>query len=79
MAEVEERWEDNLPGKYYTDKTCILCSLCVDLAPNNFKESDDGDHDVVFKQPDSAEEETQCAEAMEQCPVEAIGADGVAS
>ncbi len=76
MAELAERWEDNVPGAWYTDKNCILCSLCVDLAPANFKESDDGDHDVVFKQPANDEELAQCKEAMEQCPVEAIGNNG---
>lgn len=73
MAEVEERWEDNKEGAWYVDKQCILCSLCVDLAPANFKESDDGDHDVVYKQPETDEELEQCKEALEQCPVEAIG------
>ena len=76
MAEVSERWEDNVPGAWYVDKSCILCSLCVDLAPNNFKESEQGDHDVVYKQPETEEELAQCKEAMEQCPVEAIGNDG---
>ncbi len=76
MANPGERWEDNVQGKWYTDKSCILCSLCVDLAPNNFKESEQGDHDTVFKQPVNDEEAAQCKEAMEQCPVEAIGCDG---
>ncbi|MBI4879544.1 MAG: ferredoxin [Planctomycetes bacterium] len=31
---------------------------------------------VVFKQPVGAEELAQCKEAMEQCPVEAIGNNG---
>ena len=30
----------------------------------------------VFKQPENAEELAQCREAMEGCPVEAIGEDG---
>ena len=75
MANPAERWEDNTPGNWYVDKSCILCSLCVDLAPNNFKESEAGDHDMVFKQPTSDEEMAQCKEAMEQCPVEAIGSN----
>lgn len=76
MADVSDRWESNVPGKFYTDKQCILCSLCAELAPNNFKEHEDGDHDFVYKQPENPEEEAQCREAMEQCPVEAIGDDG---
>ena len=76
MADATEKWEDNVTGAWYVDKSCILCSLCVDLAPNNFKESEAGDHDMVYKQPEGDEELAQCNEAMEQCPVEAIGSDG---
>lgn len=85
MASWDNRWEDNVGGKveiggkkygFYVDKECILCSVCSDAAPNNFRMSDAEDHDICFKQPDSADEVAQCNEAMENCPVEAIGADG---
>lgn len=76
MADREDRYEDNVPGKWYVDKKCILCSVCSEAAPKNFKEAPDGDHDFVFKQPDSPEEEQQAEEAMAACPVEAIGNDG---
>lgn len=76
MANVDEKWEDNVGGEFYVDKECILCSLCVDVAPENFKEADDGDHDVVYKQPENDEERAACMDALEQCPVDAIGSDG---
>lgn len=76
MAQKTGRWEDNVQGRFYTDRTCILCCLCADLAPENFKESAGGDHDVVYKQPENDEEERQCMDAMISCPVEAIGLDG---
>ena len=76
MANLDERWEDNAPGKYYVDKECILCSLCVDYAPECFKESDQGDHDIVYKQPENEEEERKVREALENCPVNCIGDDG---
>ena len=85
MAEVSEKWEDNVGGKvtiggktvsFYVDQECILCSVCTDAAPNNFRMSDDEDHDLVYKQPENEEELEQCNEAMENCPVEAIGDDG---
>ena len=78
MGDVSDRYEDNVPGRWYVDKKCILCSVCSEAAPINFKESDDGDHDMVFKQPLTNEEEAQCEEAMAACPVEAIGNDGQA-
>lgn len=76
MADINERWEDNVQGKYYVDKNCTMCMVCVDIAPNNIKESDDGDHAIVFKQPENEEEEEACKEALAECPTEAIGDDG---
>jgi ferredoxin len=76
MADKKNKWPDNVPGKFYVDRECILCSVCADAAPKNFRMSSEEDHDVVFKQPENATEEAQCLEAMENCPVEAIGKDG---
>ncbi len=77
MADLAERWEDNLKGPYYVDRNCIYCNLCMEIAPNNFKEADSGDHDIVYKQPENDEEIVQCKDAMEQCPVNAIGNDNI--
>ncbi len=76
MADKTERYEDNVPGKFYVDRECIICSVCSSCAPNNFRMSDDGSHDIVYKQPENDEELDQCYEALESCPVEAIGDDG---
>ncbi|MFT5585852.1 MAG: ferredoxin [Cognaticolwellia sp.] len=85
VADPTNKWEDNVVENvtiddkkvsFYVDKECILCSVCSDAAPNNFRMSDDEDHDIVYKQPSDEEELEQCYEAMENCPVEAIGDDG---
>jgi ferredoxin len=85
MADANEKWEDNIAGhsviqgkkiSFYVDMECILCSVCSDAAPNNFRMSDEEDHDICYKQPENEEELEQCFEAMENCPVEAIGDDG---
>ena len=85
MADPTNIWEDNIAGmvdiddqkvSFYVDKECILCSVCSDAAPNNFRMSDDEDHDICYKQPEDEEELEQCYEALENCPVEAIGDDG---
>jgi ferredoxin len=76
MADKNNKFADNVAGKFYVDKECILCSLCVDIAPDSFKESDDGDHDFVYKQPVTEEDIEKCRDAMKQCPVDAIGEDG---
>ncbi len=85
MADFRQAWKDNVGGTgtvngktvgFYVDRECILCSVCSDAAPHNFRMSDDEDHDICFKQPTTADELAQCYEAMENCPVEAIGDDG---
>jgi len=38
--------------------------------------NEDGGYSYVFKQPENGEERELCLEAMEGCPVEAIGDDG---
>ena len=73
MAEIENKYEDNKPGKFFVDDQCIDCDLCRETAPNNFTRQDEGGYSFVFKQPENEEEESQCKEAMEGCPVEAIG------
>ena len=75
MAEKENKYDDNVEGKYYVDEECIDCNLCRETAPSNFTNHDDG-YSYVQKQPENEEEETQCSEALQECPVEAIGDDG---
>lgn len=76
MADKSKQWPDNVKGKTYVDETCIACDACVTSAPNNFAMNDDSGHAFVNKQPTTPEEEEQVREAMEGCPVEAIGNDG---
>ena len=58
------------------DDTCIYCDACRAAAPDNYKRNEDAGYSYVSKQPDNAEEEALCREALEGCPVEAIGDDG---
>jgi ferredoxin len=76
MADAANKYSENVEGKFYVDDQCIDCDLCRETAPANFKRNDDGGHSFVYKQPESPEEENLCKEAMEGCPVEAIGSDG---
>lgn len=76
MAEAENKYEENASGKYYVDDQCIDCDLCRETAPENFTRNDDGGYSYVCKQAENEEEENLCKEAMEGCPVEAIGDDG---
>lgn len=76
MASKDEKNADNVIGKWYVDAQCIDCDLCRTTAPNNFKQNPDEGYSFVFKQPDNEEELKLCQEALEECPVEAIGSDG---
>lgn len=79
MALLEDRLQLNVPGRFYVDHQCIDCDLCRQAAPANFGRSDSEGYSYVFRQPETPDEVEQCAEALDDCPVEAIGDDGAAS
>ena len=66
----------NVPGMYYVDERCIGCFICAEIAPRNFRADQEQGYDYVYKQPQSQREQRLCAEAMDICPVNAIGDDG---
>ena len=76
MADIANRYPENIAGAYYVDNQCIDCDLCRETAPNSFKRNDDGGYSFVYKQPDSPEDQKLAKEAMVGCPVEAIGSNG---
>ena len=76
MADREDKNPENVDGNFYVDSMCIDCDLCRETAPDNFTREDDEGYSYVYKQPESQQEEELCREAMEGCPVEAIGDDG---
>jgi ferredoxin len=76
MADKTKKYQDNVPGKFYVDDQCIDCDLCRETAPDHFTRNENGGYSFLSKQPTSPEEEARCKEAMEGCPVEAIGNDG---
>ena len=76
MADLSERYEDNVNGRYFVDEQCIDCDLCREEAPKNFTRQEEEGYSYVFKQPENEEEEELCAEALKNCPVEAIGDNG---
>jgi len=73
MAEIENKYEDNVEGKYFVDDECIDCDACREMAPSNFTRNEQEGYSYVYKQPENDLEEKECQEAMEGCPVEAIG------
>tara|TARA_R110002020_G_scaffold59538_4_gene162251 strand:+ start:6364 stop:6831 length:468 start_codon:yes stop_codon:yes gene_type:complete len=85
MGDPDLMWSDNhhkvveIAGKkvsFFCDSSCILCTMCSNIAPSNFTLSDSGDHDICFKQPENKEEMEECYSALLNCPVGAIGDNG---
>lgn len=76
MADSRDRYKQNVKGKFYVDTQCIDCDLCRQIAPDTFSRHEDGGHSFVYKQPISQEDKEKAEEALEHCPVDAIGNDG---
>ena len=76
MADKDDKWPDNAPGKFYVDEQCIDCDLCRETAPDFFTRNEDEAYSFVHAQPKTQEDIDLCMEALEGCPVEAIGDDG---
>ena len=78
MADKNEMWPENVTGKFFVDEQCIDCDLCRETAPDYFTRNDDGGYSYVYSQPDPDDEDALdlCLEALEGCPVEAIGDNG---
>ena len=73
MANVEDKLPENVEGRYFVDSECIDCDSCRETAPQNFMRQQEEGYSYVYKQPENEEEEKDCQEAMEGCPVDAIG------
>jgi len=76
MADPRDKLPENVSGKYYVDTQCIDCDVCRVTAPGNFQRDEQKGYSYVSRQPETPEEEAQCQEAMDCCPVEAIGDNG---
>jgi ferredoxin len=76
MANKANKSPGNVAGSFYVDEQCIDCDLCRELAPDFFARNHDSGYSIIVRQPSTPQEEDLCKEAMESCPVEAIGNDG---
>ena len=76
MATRTEKQRENAPGLFYVDAQCIDCDVCRDTAPEHFTRNDEDAYSYVYRQPATPAEIELCYEALQCCPVEAIGDDG---
>jgi ferredoxin len=77
MADPSIKVPENVPGPFYVDATCIDCDLCRETAPACFTRKDEDGYSYVYRQPRDDAEEAASLAALEECPVEAIGNDGL--
>ena len=73
MADPGEKLPLNVEGRFYVDAQCIDCDLCRQTAPANFERSAAEGYSYVSGQPDNPDDLALCLEALDECPVEAIG------
>ncbi|HEY6148091.1 MAG TPA: MBL fold metallo-hydrolase, partial [Thermoanaerobaculia bacterium] len=71
MASLKQRYEDNAPGPFYVDRTCIDCDACRRIAPAVFEEA--SDHSFVARQPADEAGRRRALMALVSCPTGSIG------
>jgi glyoxylase-like metal-dependent hydrolase (beta-lactamase superfamily II)/ferredoxin len=71
MANPAKRLEENVPGDFFVDDSCIDCDACRQIAPGTFR--DHGDRSSVFQQPASDDETFTALQALVACPTGSIG------
>lgn len=77
MADPNYKVTGQAQGRYYVDDNCIDCDLCRSTANLFFDRNDDLYVSFVIKQPKTAQEIERCERALRECPVDAIGNDGL--
>lgn len=75
MSDQIDKVPSNEPGAFYVTTNCIDCHLCYETAPATFRRDDDLGFSRVYRQPETAAEIELAREAIDGCPVEAIGED----
>jgi ferredoxin len=78
-AKQATRHPRNAPGRYYVCDGCDGCAYCAAVAPDLFEFEKVTNTYFVGQQPRTPEEEEWMIEAMDDCPVDAIRANGAGS
>jgi ferredoxin len=78
MASADQRLSENVLGRFYVTSECIDCDICRSLAPAFFARHDEIGLSIVQLQPRTEADIALAEEAVDSCPADAIGNDGVA-
>ena len=71
MANPNQRVQENAPGDFFVDSTCINCDACRQIAPSVFDEA--AETSFVKTQPVSGGDRRQALQALLSCPTGSIG------
>jgi glyoxylase-like metal-dependent hydrolase (beta-lactamase superfamily II)/ferredoxin len=74
MARLAARLDENAPGPFFVDASCIDCEACRQIAPETFARSPRLEQSFVAAQPAGAESERRALMALVACPTASIGA-----
>ena len=73
MARLSARLDENAPGAFFVDDSCIDCDACRQIAPETFARSRRLGQSIVAAQPDGGEREKRALMATVACPTASIG------
>jgi len=73
VARIADRLNENAPGAYFVDSSCIDCDTCRQVAPETYVRVDTVGQSVVHRQPETAGEHRRAAMALVACPTASIG------
>ncbi len=73
MASQSRRLEENQPGPFFVDDSCIDCDTCRQLAPDVFARSEARGCSYVARQPDGDDQRRRTRLALIACPAASIG------
>ena len=73
MARFAARLDENAPGSFFVDDTCIDCDACRQIAPTTFVRSRGRGQSIVAAQPEGVDGEKRALMALIACPTASIG------
>ena len=73
MARLAARLDENAPGAFFVDDSCIDCDACRQIAPATFARSRRLGQSFVAAQPVGADGEARALMAVVACPTASIG------
>lgn len=73
MASLARRRQENVPGDFFVDDTCIDCDVCRWMAPATFHRA--GELSSVHRQPATEAERERALMALVACPTASIGTE----